>query len=53
MLAIDTGQPKSKIQEDTERDFILSANDAKEYGIIDEILTTRDLAGVPQAASVA
>jgi len=53
MLAIDTGQPIEKIQEDTDRDFILSANDAKEYGIIDEILTTRDLAGVPQAASVA
>lgn len=53
MLSIDTGQPLEKIEKDTDRDFILSASDAKEYGIIDEILTTRDLAGVPQASSVA
>jgi ATP-dependent Clp protease, protease subunit len=52
MLAIDTGQPIEKIQKDTDRDFILSANDAKEYGIIDEVITTRELAGTPQAASV-
>lgn len=53
MLAIDTGQDVEKIARDTERDFILNANDAKEYGIIDEILTARDLAGMPQASSVA
>lgn len=53
MLAIDTGQPLERIAKDADRDFILSANDAKDYGIIDEILTTRDLAGVPQASSVA
>jgi ATP-dependent Clp protease, protease subunit len=53
MLAIDTGQPIEKVQGDTERDFILSAADAKEYGVIDDILTSRELAGVPQAASVA
>ncbi len=52
MLAIDTGQPVEKIAGDTERDFILSANDAKSYGIIDEVITTRDLAVLPQAASV-
>jgi len=52
MLAIDTGQPLERIEKDTERDFILGANDAKAYGIIDEILTTRDLTGVPQASSV-
>lgn len=53
MLAIDTGQALEKIQSDTDRDFILSANDAKEYGIIDDVLTARELAGAPQAASVA
>ncbi len=53
MLAIDSGQTVEKIAADTERDFILSANDAKEYGIIDEVITTRELAGLPQAASVA
>jgi ATP-dependent Clp protease, protease subunit len=51
MLAIDTGQDIEKIARDTERDFILNANDAKDYGIIDEILTTRELASLPQASS--
>ena len=37
---------------DTERDFIMSADEAQEYGIIDEVITTRDLAYVPQAAGV-
>ena len=38
---------------DTDRDFIMSAAEAQEYGIIDEVITTRELAGVPQAAGVA
>lgn len=33
-----TGQPLEKIQKDLERDFIMSAKEAKEYGIIDEIM---------------
>lgn len=41
MLAIDTGQAIEKIRKDTDRDFILSAADAKSYGIIDDILTSR------------
>lgn len=53
MLAHDTGQPIEKIQKDTDRDFIMSADDAREYGIIDEVITTRELTGLPQAASVA
>jgi ATP-dependent Clp protease protease subunit len=53
LLAMDTGQPIDKIKNDTDRDYILNANDAKEYGIVDEVLTARELAGVPQAASVA
>ncbi len=52
MLAFDTGQPFEKIQSDTERDFILNAADAQTYGIIDEVITTRELAGLPVAASV-
>ena len=51
MLAIDTGNDVARVQKDTDRDFILNANDAKDYGIIDEVLTTRDLAALPQAAS--
>jgi ATP-dependent Clp protease protease subunit len=53
MLAQDTGQPIEKIQKDTDRDFIMSAEESQTYGIIDEVITTRELAGVPQAAGVA
>ena len=38
ILAKHTGQPMSKIEKDTDRDFYLSASEAKEYGIIDEII---------------
>lgn len=39
ILAKHTGQPVEKIQEDTERDYIMSPEEAKDYGIIDEIIT--------------
>ena len=38
MLATDTGQPVEKVSRDIERDKYLTAEQAKEYGIIDEIL---------------
>ena len=38
ILAKHTGQPVEKIDRDTERDFIMSAEQAKEYGIVDEII---------------
>jgi ATP-dependent Clp protease protease subunit len=53
MLAVDTGQAVEKVARDTDRDFIMSAEEAKEYGIIDEVITTRELALLPQAAGVA
>jgi len=53
MLAHDTGQDVDKVARDTDRDFIMSAEEAMMYGIIDEVITTRELAGVPQAAGVA
>ena len=53
MLAHDTGQPVEKIAKDTDRDFIMSAEEGRVYGIIDEVITTRELADVPQAAGVA
>ncbi len=40
MLAQHTGQPIEKIERDTERDFFMSAQEAKEYGIIDDIIVT-------------
>ncbi|MEK7635253.1 MAG: ATP-dependent Clp endopeptidase proteolytic subunit ClpP [Patescibacteria group bacterium] len=38
MLAENTGQPLSKIENDVERDYFMSADEAKKYGIIDKIL---------------
>ncbi len=38
LLAKHTGQSISKVEKDTDRDFYLSAQDAKNYGIIDEII---------------
>ena len=53
MLALDTGQTVEKVAHDTDRDFIMSADEAREYGIIDEVISTRELASLPQAAGVA
>lgn len=41
LLAKHTGQPKEKITQDTERDFFMSAAEAKKYGVIDEVFTAR------------
>jgi len=38
ILARHTGQPLEKIERDTDRDFYLSAEESKEYGIIDEVI---------------
>jgi len=38
ILAKHTGQPLKKIEKDTDRDFYLSAEEAKKYGIIDEVI---------------
>ncbi|HIJ94558.1 MAG TPA: ATP-dependent Clp endopeptidase proteolytic subunit ClpP [Desulfuromonadales bacterium] len=45
ILADLSGQPKEKIEADTERDFFMSAEDAKEYGLIDAIFTRKQLPG--------
>ena len=44
ILAFHTGQPVEKIHQDTDRDYIMSAQEGKEYGMIDAVLTSRDLA---------
>lgn len=38
LLAYHTGQPLEKIQKDTDRDFFMSAAEAKDYGLIDEVV---------------
>jgi len=42
ILASHTGQPIEKIHADTDRDFILEAGAAKDYGLIDKILVSRE-----------
>ncbi len=41
ILANHTGQPIDKIQQDTERDNFMSADEAKQYGLVDDVLSTR------------
>ena len=38
ILSKNTGQPLEKIENDTERDFFMSAEEAKDYGLIDKVL---------------
>jgi ATP-dependent Clp protease protease subunit len=51
ILARHTGQPLEKVRRDTDRDFILSAQEARAYGIVDRVLAGRPpdirLAGIP------
>jgi ATP-dependent Clp protease protease subunit len=49
ILSRHTGQPIDRIHRDTDRDFIMSAEEAKEYGLIDEIIS----GGVPELARAA
>ncbi|HEX6255439.1 MAG TPA: ATP-dependent Clp endopeptidase proteolytic subunit ClpP [Euzebyales bacterium] len=51
ILSDKTGQPLEKITEDTDRDFIMTADEAVEYGIIDHVLQSRRLQEVQLAAS--
>jgi ATP-dependent Clp protease, protease subunit len=51
ILARHTGQPVGRIGRDTDRDFILSADQALEYGLVDQILSNRQV--VPTLSSLA
>ena len=41
MLAEATGQPLSRIEQDTERDYYLTAEEAKAYGLVDDVIAKR------------
>jgi len=41
MLASHTGQPLDKLADDVERDYFLTADEAKDYGLVDDVLTSR------------
>ncbi|MDZ4797787.1 MAG: ATP-dependent Clp protease proteolytic subunit [Bryobacteraceae bacterium] len=50
ILAACTGQPVEKLSRDVDRDYILEAHQAVEYGLVDRVITSRDLPG-PNKAS--
>ncbi len=53
MLAEDTGQSIERIQRDTDRDFIMSAAEARDYGVIDEVITSREIPDAMTAVGAA
>ena len=52
ILAHHSGQEVEKVKKDTDRDFIMSALEAKDYGLVDEVISNRELASVPVPAGV-
>jgi ATP-dependent Clp protease protease subunit len=51
ILAEHTGQPFDKVKADTQRDYYLNGTEARDYGLVDEVLTPAALATIPNAAS--
>jgi ATP-dependent Clp protease protease subunit len=51
LISEHTGQPLDKVSKDTDRDYILTAQEAVQYGIVDEVITTRKLK--PELAAAA
>jgi ATP-dependent Clp protease protease subunit len=47
IMSKHTGQPMDRIHRDTERDFYMSGDQAKEYGLVDEVITQRELVKRP------
>ena len=45
ILAKHTGQPLDRIEKDSDRDFFMSAQEAKAYGLVDQVVTSRDETG--------
>lgn len=41
IFSVHTGRPLEKIQKDTDRDFFMSAEEAKKYGLVDEVIVTK------------
>jgi len=49
ILSLHTGQPVEKVEEDCDRDNFMSAEEAKEYGLIDEVVKSRTEIAAPDA----
>ena len=48
ILAFHTGQPVEKVEADTDRDYFMSGEDAKQYGLIDNIVARKEIPGGPK-----
>lgn len=53
LLAQHTGQPLDRIEADTERDFFMSAQEAKDYGLIDQVISRQNLPQAGEAVAAA
>ena len=51
IMALHTGQPVERIAADTDRDFVMTAAEARDYGLIDEVISTRN--SVDRSAAIA
>ncbi len=51
LIAVHTGQPLEKVAKDTDRDYILTAEESVEYGIVDEVIASRKIK--PELAAAA
>ncbi|MGH2659543.1 MAG: ATP-dependent Clp protease proteolytic subunit [Actinomycetota bacterium] len=51
LIAQHTGQPLDRVAKDTDRDFILTAEEAVEYGVVDEVISSRKI--LPELAAAA
>jgi ATP-dependent Clp protease, protease subunit len=51
LIAEHTGQPLDKVSKDTDRDYILTADEAVDYGVVDEVITSRKIR--PELAAAA
>ena len=51
IMALHTGQPVGRIATDTDRDFVMTAAEARDYGLIDEVISTRN--SVDRTAAIA
>jgi ATP-dependent Clp protease protease subunit len=50
ILSRHTGQDVEKIRKDTDRDYIMSADEAKDYGMIDDVIVSREMVDTPSVA---
>lgn len=51
ILAANTGQPLDRIEQDTDRDFFMSAEEAKAYGLVDQVINRKPSSSKPMSST--